>query len=62
MAVSTQFPKRGILNQFPGPHLAHLNNYAAHIRNFTGSVNWWDFFFFFGGEGARLSHFIMEQQ
>ena len=29
----TQFPKRGKLNQFPGPRLVYLNNYAGHMRN-----------------------------
>ena len=30
-------------NQFPGPHPVHLDNYAGLMRNFTGSLNCWDF-------------------
>ena len=30
-------------NQFPSPHIAHIDNYAGHMRNFTGSLNGWDF-------------------
>ena len=40
MPVLTQFPKRGI---FPGPRLVYLDNYAGHMRNFTGSVGCWGF-------------------
>ena len=43
MTVLTQFPKRGILNQFPGPRLVYLDYYAGHMRNFTGSVDCWGF-------------------
>ena len=27
-----------MLNQFPGPRLVYFDNYAGHMRNFTGSV------------------------
>ena len=37
------WPKRGVLNQFPGPRLVYLDNYAGHMRNFTGSVDCWGF-------------------
>ena len=43
MAVQTQFRKRGILNKFPSPRLVYLDNYAGHMRNFTGSVDCWGF-------------------
>ena len=31
MAVLTQFPKRGILNQSPGPRLVYIDNYAGCV-------------------------------
>ena len=54
--VWTQFPKRGILNQFPGLRLVYLDNYAGHMRNFTGSVDCWGFL---GGEGWRQGQTIL---
>ena len=53
MAVLTQFPKRGILNQFPGPRLVYFDNYAGHMRNSTGSV------FRGGGGGWRQGQTIL---
>ena len=39
-----------MLNQFPGPRLVYLDNYAGHMRNFTGSVDCWGFL---GGRGVE---------
>ena len=33
-----------------------LDNYAGHMRNFTGSVNCWDFFFLGGGKVKLFYH------
>ena len=51
---------RGILNQFPGPRLVYFDNYAGHMRNFTGSVDCWGFL----GVGleAGSNHFITQKQ
>ena len=38
-----------MLNQFPGPRLVCFDNYAGHMRNFTGSVDCWGFL---GGGGG----------
>ena len=59
MAVKTQFPKRGILNQFPGPRLVYLDNYARHMHNFTGSE---DCLWGGGGLEAGSNHFITQKQ
>ena len=50
-----------MLNQFPGPRLVCFDNYAGHMRNFTGSVDCWGFL---GGGGveAGSNHFIKQKQ
>ena len=57
MAVQTQFPKRGIFNQFLGPRLVYLDNNAGHMRNFTGSVDCWGILGVGGGAGGRVKPF-----
>ena len=37
----------------------YLDNYAGHMRNFTGSVDCWGFLG--GGGGAGSNHFITEK-
>ena len=44
-----------LLNQFPGPPLVCFDNYAGHMRNFTGSVDCWGFLG--GGGGGRVKPF-----
>ena len=50
-----------MLNQFPGLRLVYLDNYAGHMRNFTGSVDCWGFL---GGRGveAGSNHSITQKQ
>ena len=45
--------------QFPGPRLVYLDNYAGHMRNFTGSVDCLGFLGREGGGGeAGSNHFV----
>ena len=51
-----------MLNQFPGPRLVCFDNYAGHMRNFTGSVDCWGFLGGGGGVEAGSNHFIKQKQ